>query len=398
MFLKIAYKSLLERKGSVSLTILAISLSIMVLLGIEQIRHEVKQNFGRTVSGIDLIVGTRTGQTNLLLYSIFRIGAPTNNIAWDNYKTIGELDNVKWTIPISLGDSHQGYRVMGTTQAYFEHFKYGDQQQLAFRKGQPFNKTYDVVLGATVAKKLGYSVGQKIILSHGIARVNLNNHSDKPFTVVGILEPTGTPVDQTVHASLSGIEAIHTNGSSNTENIQPTSITAFMLGLESKLATFKVQRQINHFKGEPLTAILPGVALSELWQMLGFFEKTLQAISILVLIASILGLSAMLLTSIQTRKNEIALLRAIGAPARFLFLLIQSEALLIAIFSVTAGWLLVTASLLIAQPLMLEHFNINVTANTFRAENAVLLLWVLVITFLATTIPSTVIYKNALKH
>ncbi len=400
IFLKLAYKSLLERKGSIGLTIMAISLSVMLLLGVEQVRHEIKENFNRTVSGIDLIVGTRTGQTNLLLYSVFRIGAPTNNISWEHYEHFNSLDSVKWTIPISLGDSHRGYRVIGTSSQYFEHFSYGNQQHLEFQAGKPFNTNFEVVLGADVAKTLGYQVGQSIILSHGIAKINIQQHSEHPFTISGILKPTGTPVDQTVHASLAGIEAIHhkpnrtmTMNPNNPPTFKPTSITAFMIGLESKLATFKVQREINQYTGEPLTAILPGVALSELWQMLGVFEKTLKAIGVLVLVTSTLGLSAMLLTTIHSRKNEIALLRAVGAPASFLFLLIQTEALLIALVSAAFGWILISGLLYFAQPFLLDLFSLNIQANTLRTENLLLVCGVVGMTVLTTTIPSIVIYK-----
>ena len=112
MFIRLATKSLLNRKGSVLLTILAMSVSIFVLLGVEHIRGQSKQSFNNTVSGVDLIVGARTGSLNLLLYSVFRIGSPTNNIAWDTYQSISNNAKVAWAIPISLGDSHQGYRVM----------------------------------------------------------------------------------------------------------------------------------------------------------------------------------------------------------------------------------------------------------------------------------------------
>ena len=115
MFFRLAYKSLLDRKGSVLLTLLAISVSIFVLLGIEHIRHQAKESFGNTVSGTDLIVGARTGNLNLLLYSVFRIGNATNNIRWETYEEIASNPSVEWTIPISLGDSHRGYRVMGTS-------------------------------------------------------------------------------------------------------------------------------------------------------------------------------------------------------------------------------------------------------------------------------------------
>jgi putative ABC transport system permease protein len=252
------------------------------LLGVEHIRNQAKESFSNTVSGVDLIVGARTGSLNLLLYSVFRVGSPTNNISWDTFKRVQSVSDAAWVIPISLGDSHKGYRVLGTTKDYFTHFSYGRQHKLALTKGAVFDQVFEVVLGSEVAEKLGYELGDKIILSHGMADTSFSLHKDKPFSVVGILERTGTPVDQTLHVSLQGIEAIHIDWNqeyqsskadapipiSELNDLVPKSITAFMVGLKTKMKVFKTQRIINEFKREPLVAILPGVTLSELWQMM----------------------------------------------------------------------------------------------------------------------------------
>ena len=129
-------------------------------MGVEHIRSQSKQSFNSTVSGVDLIVGARTGSLNLLLYSVFRLGSPTNNIDWETYQQISYNAKVAWSIPISLGDSHKGFRVMGTTTDYFKYFSYGKKRQLEFSRGKPFEHVFDVVLGAQVAKKLGYQLGR----------------------------------------------------------------------------------------------------------------------------------------------------------------------------------------------------------------------------------------------
>ena len=214
MFLKIAIKSLLNRKGSVIMSLLAISVAIFVLLGIEHIRQQARDSFASTVSGVDLIVGAKTGSLNLLLYSVFRVGAPTDNISWKAYKEIAEGKDVAWAIPLSLGDSHSGYRVLGTTPDYFEHFSFGNKRRLEFVEGEAFEGVFDVVLGAEVARTLGYSLGDEITLAHGVVSTNFSLHENSPFTVVGILAPTGTPVDQTVHVQLQGIEAMHAGSES----------------------------------------------------------------------------------------------------------------------------------------------------------------------------------------
>ena len=409
MIAKLALQSLADRKGSVMLSLLAMTVSIFVLLGVEHIRHQTKQNFSSTVSGVDLIVGARTGSLNLLLYSVFRIGSPTNNIRWQTYENITNNNQVKWAIPISLGDSHNGYRVLGTTKSYFQHFSYGKKRHLAFSDGREFDQVFDLVLGSEVANKLGYKVGDKVVLAHGIAATSFSMHDDRPFTVVGILAATGTPVDQTLHVSLQGIEAIHidwqqgvkipNSGLTQSEleqvELQPKSITAFMLGLKSKIATFQIQRNINEYKLEPVVAILPGVALSELWRMIGVLENALILVSALVFIAACLGVSSMLLASIRERRYEIQLLRIIGAPPYFLFLLIELEAFLITLLSCVFGSGLLVACLALLQDYLVYQYGIHIESNLLNQNSLYLSVAILSASIIVSIIPSFNGYRKA---
>ncbi|CAH0992369.1 hypothetical protein SIN8267_02488 [Sinobacterium norvegicum] len=409
MFFRLALKSLFNRKGSVVLTVLAMSVSIFVMLGVEHIRSQTKESFNSTVSGVDLVVGARTGSLNLLLYSVFRIGSPTNNISWHTYQNITEQPNIAWSIPLSLGDSHKGYRVMGTNTDYFKHFNYGRQRPLVFTEGKPFADIFDVVVGAEVATKLGYSVGDSIILSHGLGSTSFSHHDDRPFTVVGILASTGTPVDQTLHVSLQGIEAIHIDwqgggkaaGSTLTpEQLQsmtltPSTITAVLLGLDSRMATFRVQREINNYRQEPLTAILPGVALAELWQMMGLLEHSLRLISGLIMVAALLGLSAMMLASIRERKSEIHLLRIIGASPMFLFLLIEMEALLISAVSIVLATGGLYVGLLLTEGMLASHFGLHIGTSIISNSSLLFILLIVSATIVAAALPSFLAYKHA---
>lgn len=408
MLLRLATKSLLNRKTSVLLTLLSLVVSIGVLIGVEHIRHQAKDSFNRTLSGTDLIVGARSGQLNLLLYSVFRMGNPTNNIKWQNYLLLKNNPLVKWTIPISLGDSHKGYRVMGTTDAYFEHYKYGRKQALTFRDGKPFSDMFDTVLGFEVAQKLGYQVGDAIIISHGIGKTSFTKHEQSPFTVVGILSPTGTPVDKTVHVTLGGIEAVHFNPRQLQQfltlkqqgqpypEVTPQSITATLVGLKSKLATFRVQRNVNQFEAEALTAILPGVALAELWQMLGSIENVLRVIAVLILISSLLGLATLLLASIRERKAEISVLRAIGAGASTIFVLILTEALLIAMVATGIAVVLLSLLLTLSQTWLVENYGVFIETHVLTEATAMLTLMVLAATVFAACIPAVGAYRSAL--
>lgn len=390
------------------MSLLAIAVAIFVLLGIENIRHQARDSFASTVSGVDLIVGAKTGSLNLLLYSVFRIGAPTDNISWEAYQDIASHKDVAWAVPISLGDSHKGYRVLGTTTGYFEHFSYGNKRKLSFTQGQQFVNTFDVVLGSEVARSLSYVTGSEIVLAHGVVSTSFNLHEDSPFTVVGILAPTGTPVDQTIHIRLQGLEAMHAQGaptfgvSPNTSRqpkhedaLTPESITAFMLGLQSKMVTFRIQREINGYKGEPLLAILPGVALAELWQMVGMFENVLRLISALVLVAAVLGLGAVLLASVRERSHEIHLLRVLGAPPYYLFLLMEAEALLICLLGMSLGITSLYLCLMAAEEALFSNFGLHLNPSVFTADGLTIMGLVIVAALLAAAIPSIKIYLQA---
>ncbi|MDH1065596.1 ABC transporter permease [Pseudomonas sp. GD03985] len=362
--LRIALASLVNRRFTALLTVFAIALSVCLLLAVERVRTEARASFASTISGTDLIVGARSGSVNLLLYSVFRIGNATNNIRWDSFETLSRHPQVKWAIPLSLGDSHRGYRVLGTDAGYFEHYRYGRGQGLRLAEGKPFADLFEVVLGAEVAEALKYKLGDSIVLAHGVAAVSLTQHDDKPFRVVGVLARTGTPVDRTLHISLEGMEALHVdwqNGMPARGNarvsaeqardmhLQPKAITAVLLGLKSKVATFAVQRQVNEYRGEPLLAILPGVALQELWSLMGTAEKALFVVSLFVVLTGLIGMLTAILTSLNERRREMAILRSVGARPWHIAGLLVMEALVLALAGAALGLGLLYAGIAASQ-------------------------------------------------
>ena len=347
----LAARSAWNRRFVLGLVVLSIALSTLLLLGVERIRQDLRANFSQAVSGTDLIVGARTGPVQLLLYSVFRIGNATNNIRFASVEAIAAHRAVAWMVPLSLGDSHRGFAVMGTTAAYFEHFRYGQKQPLVLAQGRLFNALYETVIGADVARRLGYTLGQRIVLSHGDGAMEANDHADKPFTIVGILAPTGTPVDRTLHIGLPAMEAIHLDWAAGAplpgqavsaeqaaaQDLTPKNITAALIGLKSRAAVFAVQREVAAFRDEPLLAILPGVALDELWDVVGLGERGLQAMSALVAVVSLAALVAVILAGLNERRRELAILRAVGAGPRQMLALLAAEGLLVTAAGVLLG-------------------------------------------------------------
>ena len=409
LILNLAYRSLLNRRLTALMIVCSIAVSVALLLGVVKIRTGAKQSFSSTISGTDLIVGARSGSVQLLLYSVFRIGNATNNVSWESYQEIASHPKVAWAIPFSLGDSHRGYRVLGTSTVYFDHYRYGKKRPLTLEQGQRFSQLHDVVLGAEVARKLKYKLGDKVVIAHGMGSTSFAKHKDQPFTVTGILAPTGTPVDRTLHVSLEAIEAIHIDWQAGTyipgsggkapiaeRDLQPQQITAFLLGLKSRLATFQLQRSISNYRAEPLQAVLPGVALQELWGMLGIAESALLIISGFVVISGLFGMLTVLLTGLNERRRELAILRSVGArPLQILMLLVLETALL-TLLGIGLGMLLLYGGLSLALPLLEQAYGLQLQLSLPHRVELKLLLLVFIAGTLVGMIPGYRAYRYSL--
>ncbi|WP_372802513.1 ABC transporter permease [Paracoccus seriniphilus] len=408
MILRLAIGSLLARALTVGMTVLAIALSVALFLGVEKVRTGARASFADTISGTDLIVGARSGSVQLLLYSVFRIGNATNNVTWESYQDIAARPEVDWIVPISLGDSHRQFRVMGTTQAFFEHYRYRGGRSLDIPTGHGLDDLYDAVIGADVAATLGYEVGDPIIVSHGLA--SFTAHDDQPFRVAGIIAKTGTPVDRTVIVSLEAIEAIHVDWQSGahipgqttpvevirTMDLTPSAVTAALVGVRSRLQIFSLQRWINEYPEEPLLAVLPGVALGELWQIVGVAETALMAVSVMVVVTALLGMMAMIFSSLNERRREMAIWRAMGArPATILGLLVL-EAMLMAAAGAALGVAILYLGLVLVQPWIDTAFGIWLPINPPAAREAWVLATVIAAAGLASLLPAIRAYRLSL--
>lgn len=410
--------SIANRRLAAMLTVLAVALSVALLLGVERVRNDARAGFAQTLSGTDLVVGARAGAVQLLLYSVFHIGDATNNVSWASIEEVAALPQVAWLVPIVLGDSHRGHRVVGTTTAFFEHYRYGERRALRFAAGRAFagmpEGLFEVVLGAEVAARFGYRVGERIVLSHGSAGgaggPAFAEHGDKPFTVVGVLAPSGTPVDRALLVGLEGLEAIHVDWQGGAPipgvkigpehvrkfDLAPKSVTAALLGLDSRTAVFRVQRRINAYAGEPLSAILPGATLQELWSLVGMAEKALLAVSALVVMVGLAGLVAVVVASLGERRRELAILRALGAGPGQVFALLAVESLLLALAGCALGLALLYGAGAFAAPWLSARHGLQLSLGLPSAGEWGLLAAVLGASLLASLVPALRAYRYSL--
>ncbi len=412
--LHVALRSALNRRGTLMLVVLSIALATALLLSLERLRTDIRSSFGQSVSGTDLVVGARTSPVQLMLYAVFRVGGASNNIRMESLQAVAQHRAVAWVVPLSLGDSHRGRPVLGTTPDYFERFAYGDQKKLALAQGRAFAGTldglYEAVIGAELAQALGYQLGQKITLSHGSAEVLAQQHADKPFSVVGVLARTGTPVDRTVHVSLQAIEAIHLDWAGGAPlpgmkiapefarkfDLQPKQVTAALVGLKNRVAVFNVQRFVAAYEGEALLAVLPGVALDELWSVVGPGEQALLAISALVALVSLASLVAVVLAGLNERRRELAVLRAVGAGPRHVLWLLALEGALVTLAGALLGALAAAVAVVLAGPWLQQQFGITLVPSAPTWQQWGLFGAVLVAGMLASLVPGWRAYRLSL--
>ena len=396
---RLAWRSLRSRRLSALLVIIAIALSVVLLLAVERIRSQARTSFANTIAGTDLIVGARTGNLNLLLYSVFRLGDATPAMSWNSYQQLAALPQVAWRIPIALGDSHRGYAVVGTSSAYFSHYRHGRQQPLQLAAGRAFGKPLEAVLGAEVARALDYRIGSPLILAHGRRGAQFTHHDQLPFVVVGILAATGTPVDRSVHVPLEGLEAVHRRGATPTNlehyDLTPRNLSAVLVGLHQRTATFAVQRHIQAMASEPLSAILPGLTLQQLWDQMAVAEQLLQLVSAMVAVVGLFVLLVALLMSLNERRREMALLRALGAAPHQLLALVVGEALLLAAGGCALGVASHSPTCSRATPVLESRLGLNIAIWPPTRYEALLLLAILAAALLAALFPAWRAYRRA---
>ncbi|WP_210396427.1 FtsX-like permease family protein [Motiliproteus sediminis] len=442
---------------TLSLAVASLALSIALLLAIDTLRTQARQSFINSLSGTDLIVGARTSSINLLLSSVFQVGAISTGVEWSSYQQISSDPRVRWSIPISLGDSHRGLPVIGTTDSFFEHFKYGDQQPLQLQRGDWFQKEHQVVIGAEVARRYGYRLGQELILSHGSGESFLH-HDRHAQTLSGILAPTGTAFDRTLFVSLNAIDEIHQRQDNAAHGHDPLArrsartpeprtalhshdqdahpghhsehdehdehdehgehdapgmvatpasddlhsahdnrqISGFYLGLKQRNQALAMQHMINTSKIEPLTAVMPGVALLELWHLVSVAENALLLVSALVLLVSLVGMLIILLNSLQQRRREMSMLRAIGARPYHIVTLILGEALVILLLGLLLGLGLLYGSIALAQPWLLSQWGIDLHFQWLSLEQIYWLAGIVVAGLVISLIPAVHIYYYTL--
>lgn len=368
--LGLAWRSLRNRRLISLLTAASIALSVALLVGIEHVRVGVRESFAGTIRGTDLIVGARGGTTQVLLSTVFGMSTPSGSVSWATYRRWAAHPAVKWTIPYALGDAHRGHRVIGTTAEFFAQYRFRDRA-VTFAAGGPPANDREIAIGADVAQRLGYAVGTPVVLSHGVAAVSFAEHEAHPFTVSGVIDRTFTPIDRALYTTLEGLEAMHDAEAAAgglmmgppaaTHAPGEAPITAFLVGTKNRVETLQLQREMNEDRAEPLTAIIPGVALQQLWQTIGSAEVGLRVVALFTVLVGLTGMCVALYASLEARRREMAILRAVGAGPRTIVALLVLESALLAALGAAAGVAIVYAGIALAAGAVEARFGLALT-------------------------------------
>lgn len=410
---RLSLKSLRNRQMTTALTVISIALSLFLLLAVERMKRAAEDGFTQTVSQVDLIVGARSSPLQLVLYTVFNMGNATNNVSWETYEHFKNHPAVDWTIPYSLGDGHRGFRMVATTEDFFKYYHFRGDRGIELAQGQAFHDLWDVVLGSDVAESLGYKLGQKVVIAHGVTRgQGILNHEDKPFHVVGIMKPTGTPLDRSLYFSLEAMEAIHMDWQSGAmptpghsipqnqikkENIKIGTVTSFFLRTKSRIETLRLQREINDYKEEPLLAVIPGVVLGELWRGLSYVEQILKVISMMIVMVGFMAMLISLMTTLNERRREMAILRALGTQPGQLRILLISESFLLSSSGIILGLGLTIIVFGVLKPLIEQEFGLYLEGSIFSWTEFFYLSGTLVLGTFVGLIPAQKAISTALK-
>ena len=392
--LRLAAASLLARRRTTGLMLLALTLSCALLFGVEKLRSEVRASAYASVGAVDLIVGARTAPETLLLATVFHYGALSTPLPRAVETRLASHPAVRFALPLSLGDSVAGLPVVGTVPAYFAHLGLTPEGPLAFQAGGPFAGDEEVVLGAEAARRLGKDLGDALTLSHGLGAESFLEHEDHPLRVVGLLAPTGTPLDQRVLVSLEALHAAHEGAASGAS--ENANISALLLGLAPRAAALGLAAQLNRSGDPPLTAALPALTLAGLLRWLGAGEAVLQVLSAFVVVVALAGMLAMMLASLEQRRREMAVLRALGAGFPTLLFLLLTEALMLTGAAISLGLGLVHGGLALAAPALQSATGLALQDPGPTAREGLLALGALALATLSGLLPAWLAARRAL--
>ncbi len=393
----LSFKSIVSRPLSTLLSWLLLTFGVVVIVLILQVSSQLEQEISRNTAGINLVVGAKGSPLQLILSCIFHVDFPTGNISLADADRLSKNRLIERAIPLSLGDSHAGYRIVGTTPAYGELYK------AKLQSGNWFSSELEAVVGADVARELGWSLGSTFQSQHGLDKEG-DAHGDHAFRVVGILEKNGSVLDRLTLVNMESIWHVHdheeeTGGESITlsklgfnvrqTDLETKEITAMLLTYKSPMAAVTLPRQVNEIAD--FQAASPAYESARLFNILGVGVQVLNGLGMLIILISAISVLIALLNSLKDRKYDMAIMRSMGATRTRIFVLILIEGVLIAAVGGVSG-VLIAHGILHVLPFFIT--DLNPIPFYVVEEEWLVLAGSLLIGVLAAIVPAMLAYKT----
>jgi putative ABC transport system permease protein len=374
---------------ALSLMLLALGVGTIVLLIL--VVSQLEERMHRDARGIDLVVGAKGSPMQLILSGIYHVDAPTGNIPLSAARELQKHRFIKKSIPLALGDSWKGYRIVGAPREYAEH--YGAE----LRSGRFHDKPMEAVLGAEVAARSGVGVGATFTGAHGLGGEG-EEHADAPYTVVGVLAKTNSVIDRLVLTSIESVWQVHEEHQGPEDEADRKAleaareVTVLLVQYASPLAAASLPRQIN--SQSELQAASPAYETARLFSIVGVGVEALRAFAIVLIIAAGLSVFIALYTALEERRYDLAVMRTLGASPGKLFGLLMGEGLLLSLLGSFIGLVLghALAAALGAWLEAQKHY--PVTGLEWRPEELWLIVVALAVGVIAALLPAWRAYRT----
>jgi putative ABC transport system permease protein len=333
---RIVFKSLRQHALSTTVTALCIALAGGLLMSVWSVKEQSQATFTGVNGGFDAVLGARGSKLQLVLNAIFHLESSPGNLAASDYLDIRNNPNVELAVPLAVGDNYRGYRLVGTTLDLFGKAEYAKGKHFTVVPGGRLFETNlrEAVVGSFAARKLGLKPGDTFHPFHGLIFDEKNQHSET-YLVVGILEPSNTPADRVIWIPLAGIQKM-----TGHDPRAATDVSAVLVKLKegSAIAGFQMDMMYNK-QGNRLTFAWPiGSVMAELFDKIGWFDRVLGLVAYLVALVATASILAGIYNSMNERRREIAIMRALGARRVTLFTAILIEAAAIAALGMAMGF------------------------------------------------------------
>jgi putative ABC transport system permease protein len=388
--LQLAYANLKEHFLSTILSVMLLGIGVGMVSFIVTVSEQLNNRFNRDIRGIDMVVGAKGSPLQLILSAVYQIDNPTGNIPLAEVNKLKRHPLIKYSIPLSYGDSYQGFRIVGTDSLYLSHYK------ATFSEGEVWNHSMDVVLGSSSAEKLNLKMGSHFHGNHGFDKEG-HAHEESHYNVVGILNPTGTVADRLILTSTESVWDIHNHEDSereqdNEEEEETGEITALLVKFKSPMGIMQIPRMVN--QKTSMQAALPAIEINRLYSLMGVGFTTLQIIGMVIMCIAALSVFISLLNSLKERKYELALMRSLGASPFKLFGLIVQESLLLCLAGYALGIILGRVGIMLFSYLGEDQFQFSVSQSGVSPIEIWLMPLTLWIGLIAALIPAIRAYRS----